>query len=160
MSLAAEVCPPAGAALPAAAWPLAAGGLLLAGSAAIALARRRLDRFVRQRGLRALVVLAMLLVAAATTLDLVGHTTGDLAPRAEAWSASVAALLAWQGLHAPLMLLCGGLLVARSWCGHLQPEARARLDNVALLWHYTTVQGLLAMGMVYGLPGWIQAATG
>ena len=160
VSLAADVCPPAGAALPAAAWPLSAAGLLLAGSAAIVLARRRLDQSARQRGLRTLVVLAMLLVAAAYGLDLAGHGAAGLAPKAEAWSASVAALLAWQGLHVPLMVLCGGLLLARSYCGHLRREARATLDNVALLWHYTTVQGLLAMGFVHWLPGWLQAATG
>ena len=40
----------------------------------------------------------------------------------------------------------------RRWTGRLQPRARASLDNTALLWHYTTAQGLAAMGTVYLMP--------
>ena len=149
VSMAADVCPPPGASLPALAWPATSALLLLAGSAALAWARRRLDRFPSQHGLRALVVLAMLLAVGGTAVDIAGHA--GLAPTAEAWSASVAALLAWQGLHACLLVLCGGYLLARSWRQHLRRDARATLDNVALLWHYATVQSLLAMGLVQGL---------
>ena len=150
VSMAADVCPPPGASLPALAWPGASALLLLAGSAAIALARRRLDRFPSQHGLRALVALAVLLALGGTATDFAGHA--GLAPTAQAWSASVAALLAWQGFHAGLLVLCGGYLLARSWRQHLRRNARSTLDNVTLLWHYATVQSLLAMGIVQVLP--------
>jgi cytochrome c oxidase subunit I+III len=155
VSMAADVCPPPGAALPGAHWPLAAALALLAGSAAIAWSRRRLDRLPSQRGLRALVIAAMLLATAGTGLDLAGHVLAGLAPTAQAWSASVAALLAWQALHLVIVLLCGATLLARSWCGRLRRDARATIDNVALLWHYATVQGLAAMALVRWLPQWM-----
>ena len=34
-------------------------------------------------------------------------------------------------------------------------NARATLDNSALLWHYVTVQGVLALLLVRGLPQWL-----
>jgi cytochrome c oxidase subunit I+III len=67
----------------------------------------------------------------------------------------VAALLGWQGLHAFVLLLMGGYVVARSFAGALRPDARATLDNTALMWHYTTVQGLAGMALVRLLPQWM-----
>lgn len=64
----------------------------------------------------------------------------------------MAALLAWQGLHAVVLIVMGGYVLARSWSGRLLPEARATLDNTALMWHYTTAQGLAAAVLVQGLP--------
>jgi cytochrome c oxidase subunit I+III len=46
----------------------------------------------------------------------------------------------------------GGYVLARSWSGKLAPQARTTLDNTALLWHYTTAQGLVAAALVQGLP--------
>jgi cytochrome c oxidase subunit I+III len=43
-------------------------------------------------------------------------------------------------------------VLARSWAAKLAPQARATLDNTAVLWHYTTVQGLAAAALVQGLP--------
>ena len=73
-----------------------------------------------------------------------------LAPTA--WSASVAALLAWQGFHVLICALGAATLLARSRTGLLQRGARSTLDNTALLWHYANVQGLVAIGLVRGLP--------
>jgi len=64
----------------------------------------------------------------------------------------VAALLAWQGFHAAVLLLMGLYVCARSWRGRLLPEARASLDNTALLWHYVTAQGLAGMGIIHLMP--------
>jgi len=58
---------------------------------------------------------------------------------------TVAAMLAWQGLHVGVVLLMGGYVLARSLRGRLRMDARAALDNTALMWHYVTVQGLAAI---------------
>jgi cytochrome c oxidase subunit I+III len=154
VSMAAEVCPPPGAALPPAWRALASGTLLLAGSLALMRAARRLHDADprRQRGLRRAVLAAMLCAAASFGLDLHGHGQAGLDPNAQAWSASVAMLLAYQGLHIALLMLMGGYLLVRSWAGRLQPRARATLDNTSPLWHGTTVQGCIALLLVQGLP--------
>jgi cytochrome c oxidase subunit I+III len=146
-----DVCPPAGAALPAARWMLASCGLLLLGSASVLWAQRRLGMRSQAR-LGIVVLLAIASVGAAFVLSWAGHAEAGLSPRAQAWSATVAALVAWQGLHALVLVLMGGYVLARSWSGKLAPKARATLDNTALLWHYATVQGLVAAALVQGLP--------
>jgi cytochrome c oxidase subunit I+III len=61
-------------------------------------------------------------------------------------------LQSWQGLHAAVLMVMGGYVLARSWSGRLAPGARATLDNTGLLWHYVTVQGLAAAALVQSLP--------
>ena len=153
VSMASSVCPPPGAALPALHWPLAAAGCLVAGSVGIWWAGTLLRR--RPAGLCFLVALAMLCMAAGVGLDMAGQIDAGLNPRAEAWSASVAALLFWQGFHALVLLLMGGYVLARSWTGRLRADARATFDNTAVLWHYVTVQGCLMLLTVQGLPAWL-----
>ncbi|WP_143684876.1 cytochrome c oxidase subunit I [Variovorax sp. KK3] len=154
VSMAADVCPPPGAALPPVQRALASGALLLAGSLALGLAARRLREAdaTRQRGLRALVVVAMLCALAGFGIDLDGHRQAGLNPSAEGWSASVALLLAYQGFHMVVLMLMGSYLLVRSWTGRLQPSARATLDNTAPMWHGTTAQGLIALLLVQALP--------
>jgi cytochrome c oxidase subunit I+III len=151
VSMALDVCPPAGAALPAPHWPLAWSLLLLAGSALVAWARRRVVRS-RQGGLRVAMLVAMLCVAAATGLDLASQVQAGLSPRATAWGATVSALLAWQVFHAALLMLVGAYVVARSWRRKLLPRTRASMDNSALLWHYVTAQGLAGALLLQLLP--------
>ena len=57
-------------------------------------------------------------------------------------------MLGWQGLHAAVVLAMGAYVVARSVTGRLRPDARATLDNTALMAYYVTAQGLLAIGLV------------
>ena len=155
VSMASDVCPPAGAALPAAPWPWAVSALLLAGSALVAYARRRLDAARGQRLVRGLVILGMLCMAGSLAAMLAGHRLAGLDPTAQAWSATVSALLFYQAFHAVVLLLMGGYVCVRSWSGKLRPAARATLDNTALLWHCVTVQGLVATGLVHLLPLWL-----
>jgi cytochrome c oxidase subunit I+III len=153
VSMALDVCPPPGATLPAAGagWSAA---LLAASSALMAWAVRRLGRG-GQGPLRLAVLLALLASVGAFAIDLGAHLQAGLSPSHEAWSATVAALLAWQGLHAVVLLFMGGYVLARSFAGALRADARATLDNTALMWHYVSVQGLAAMALVRMLPQWM-----
>ena len=148
VAMAAEVCPPPGASLPAWGWPLASAALLLTGSVAIFWAQKMPGR----AGVWVLVLTALVCLVSAAGLDGWGHRLTGLQPTANAWSATVAAMQAWQGFHVVVLVLMGLYVCARRWTGRLLPEARASLDNTALLWHYTTVQGLAGMGIVYLMP--------
>lgn len=156
VAMALDVCPPPGARLPqGGAW---SAGLLLLASACMAWAVRSLGR-AHPKGGQGLLRVAVLVATAAAigsfALDLSSHLQAGLAPSDTAWGATVAALLAWQGFHAAVLLLMGGYLLVRSLAGALRADARASLDNCALMWHYVTVQGLVAMGLVRWLPQWM-----
>lgn len=154
LSMASDVCPPPGAALPPLRWPLGAALLLAAGSAAMALAARRLHAADarRQRRLRMLAALAMACAAGAAALDIGGHQLAGLDPRAQGWSASVGMLLGYQAFHIAVLMLMGGYVLVRSWSGRLQPAARATIDNTALMWHCVTAQGIVGALAVQGVP--------
>ncbi|MES2785183.1 MAG: cbb3-type cytochrome c oxidase subunit I [Pseudomonadota bacterium] len=152
VSMALDVCPPPGAALP-------PGGiwtavLLAAGSASMALAVRQL-RGERQAWLRILLVIAMMASVGGIAWDLIAHRQAGLTPRDNAWSATVAALLAWQVFHALVLLVMGAFTLVRSLAGCLRTDARATLDNTALMWHYVTIQGTTAVFLVRWLPQWM-----
>ncbi|MCC2973224.1 cytochrome c oxidase subunit I [Massilia sp. IC2-476] len=142
------VCPPPGAALPELPWQLASGGLLLASSVLMLLAVRALGK----RRLPWLVLMALGCMAASFLLDLRGHQSAGLDPSASAWGAAIGGLLGYQGLHVVVLAIAGPYLVLRAWRGHLGEHSRATLDNVALLWHYTTLQGIAGMALVRILP--------
>jgi len=148
-----DICPPPGAALPAVAWPWASAGLLALGAMLLAWAPRRLA--TRQWALRIAVASAMACVAGAFALDLGGHLAAGLAPRATAWGATIAALLAWQGALVVVALAMGAYVLARSWQGLLTPRSRATLDNTVLQFLYTALQGMALSLLVQGLPQWL-----
>ena len=64
----------------------------------------------------------------------------------------LAALLGWQGLHAAILLVMGLYVAVRAASGRLRPDARATIDNTAVMWHYVTAQGVLGMLLVRLLP--------
>jgi len=101
-----------------------------------------------------LVLAALACMVAAFAFDLHGQRLAGLDPTANAWSAGVAALLAYQGLHVAALVLIGAYLCARAWCGHLTPRSRATMDNTALIWYYTSLQGIAAAVAVYLVP-WV-----
>jgi cytochrome c oxidase subunit I+III len=105
--------------------------------------------------LRLAVLLALACSMAGFVFDWAAHHEAGLAPTQNAWSATVAALLAWQGLHVGVLLVMGGYLLARSLAGRLRADARATLDNSALFWHYAVAQGLATIGLVRLLPEWL-----
>jgi len=152
VSLQAAVCPPPGARLPdgAALWGAAAAAL--AGSGAMAFAQRASARGMRVAWLVGALAIATLAGAGAFVWMLRAFGAAGLNPSAEAWSATVAALLGLQGVHALALLLIGGYLIARALAGLVRPQARASIDCCALLWHWSTLQAWLLMAAVMGLP--------
>jgi cytochrome c oxidase subunit I+III len=151
VSMKLDVCPPPGAQLPAhGLWPAL---LLVAASALMAWAVRHVGK-PGQALLRIAVALATAGSMGAFALELALHLQAGLAPTHTAWGATIAAILAWQGFHALVLLLMGGYVVARSFAGALRPDARATLDNSALFWHYVTAQGVAGIVLVRWLPQW------
>lgn len=160
VSIAADVCPPPGAALPPMRWSLGAGLRFVEGSVLMAVAARRLRsaRLESQRGLRLLVVLALLCTTGALPAAVGGHARAGLDPTSTAWSATVGVLLGYGLFHGVLLALMGGDTMVRSWSGHLQPEARATLDNTVLMWHCVTAQRLIGLVVVQAMPILTQGA--
>jgi cytochrome c oxidase subunit I+III len=95
---------------------------------------------------------ALLCACAAMAANAAGHAAAGLQPAADAWSATVAALLGYQLLHAVLLVVLSGYLAARLAAGLVTPRSRATLDHTALLWHYAAAQGIVIALVVQGLP--------
>ena len=151
VSMAAAVCPPPGASLPEWFWPMGSAALLVAGSVLVA-ASQALHARGQKFGVWLALLLGLVCLCGAFEFELHGHQLASLDPRATAWSATVAAMLAWQGFHVAVLLIMGLYVCARVWTGKLLPNARASLHNTALLWHYVTVQGIVGMGVIYLMP--------
>ncbi|MBC7501026.1 MAG: cytochrome c oxidase subunit I [Herminiimonas sp.] len=153
-----DICPPAGAALPSPLWTWLSCALLASGSACMLLARRRMDHAPEssQRLLRLAIMAALACMVGAFAADFHGHSQAGLDPVAQAWSATVGALIGYQGLHIVTLALIAAYLCARSWCGHLTTSSRATLDNTVLIWHYTTLQGLAAAFAINVVPLWMK----
>jgi cytochrome c oxidase subunit I+III len=80
------------------------------------------------------------------------HGAAGLAPVRDAWSATVATLVAWQVFHAVVLVLMAGYAIARIAAGHVGPRSRATIDNVGLYWLGTMLQGALGVALVQLLP--------
>ncbi|WP_020651912.1 cytochrome c oxidase subunit I [Massilia niastensis] len=147
LSMRLEICPPPGAALPPAMWQWLSAGLLAAGSALIWVAGR-----MDWRRLPWLALLALGCAAASFLCDLHGQQLARLDPTANAWSAAIGTIVGYQGLHIVLLAILAPYLALRVWRGHLTPGSRATLDNIALVWHYVTLQGIAGMLAIRILP--------
>ena len=152
ISMRLTICPPPGEALAAPLWPMLSTLLLLAGSALMLLARRAIGK----ERLPLLVLASLACAIAAFGVDFAGHRLAGLDPTAHAWGASIATLLAYQGLHIVVLAICAIYLCARAWAGHVRHDSRSTLDNTALIWHYTTLQGLAAAVAIHAVP-WLMA---
>jgi cytochrome c oxidase subunit I+III len=152
ISMQLDVCPPPGASVPhgAVAGGVALLWLLSAGVIATLLRPRSLQRPAAR------IVAAWLAAALAWALQGWGLAEAGLAPRADAWSATVATLFAWQGLHLVVVTLMAAYLLARRRAGlYDDTVGRASGDNVALYWLAAAAQGVLAVAIVQWLPGWL-----
>ena len=158
VSLAATVCPPPGSRLPDLGWDVAGAGLSLASAGVVEWLRRR-RRF--GAGWRCALLVAATLFAAGLAgagwaANFAGHAQAGLAPTLNAWSASIGALVGYQGLHAVLLGVMAVFLAARLATGLLRPQTRATLDNTALWWHATVFQALAASLLVQVLPALVR----
>jgi cytochrome c oxidase subunit I+III len=154
VAMQAAQCPPPGAALPEADGSLLAVLLYVAAGAAMGAAVRVHRRGHRVAWLRAALVLALTALAGGFAAQWWGLMAAGLDPRAQAWSATVAALLGLQGLHVLLLGVMGAYVLARSVAGLLHARASA-LDVTALLWYCICAQGVVLAGVVNLLPGWL-----
>jgi hypothetical protein len=80
---------------------------------------------------------------AAAALGLLAHE--GLRPRADAWSATLAALWSYQALHAMLLLAMLAFVIARAASGLLRAETRSSLDVTALMAHGTAAQAVVTL---------------
>ncbi|WP_342116846.1 cbb3-type cytochrome c oxidase subunit I [Pseudoduganella sp. OTU4001] len=133
-----EICPPPGARLPEPPWPWLGAGLLAASSILAWRGGRRPSQCWP-------LLVAGVLLAAAFAVDWGAHIAAGLAPRRDAWSAAVAALLAYQGLHAVTMAAAAIYVASR---GKLRAASRATLDNTVMLWHCAVAQALAGLALV------------
>ena len=117
LSMELAVCPPPGSSLPGAAWTWASSALWLAAAGLMAAACRpeRLAEGAGQRGLRWLAMGALACALAAMGCDIAGQSLAGLSPKRDAWSASVAVMTAYQGLHVVLLALALPYLCAVSY---------------------------------------------
>jgi len=151
LSMRLTVCPPPGAALPspgalgAAVAAFAASAGLLAWSVAGLRARAP----SRWRLLPLLAATATL--AGGCGLLLHAFIGAGLAPRADGWSATIAALLGYLVLHVAVLLLAAGYLAARIGRRLLMPRQRATSDNIALLWWGTCVQAVVVAALPHAV---------
>ena len=144
-----DVCPPPGSRVPDAIWPLLSCSLLLGGSALIEWTRRSDGRSGWHR---VAILVALACVLGAFAGDLRSQFLAGLDPTANAWAATIAAMLSYQGLHAVVLTILAFYLAARSWTGRLTTVNRATLDNCALVWHYATLQGVCIAVVLQMLP--------
>jgi cytochrome c oxidase subunit I+III len=146
--------PPQDAVTPGPAWPILAGGLYVAGSLAIALASRRLRGDDRRSptAVAVLLLAAVPMIIAAVSLDLWAQIRVGLRPEAHAYGASVYTIASLQAFFVATAAVMALYTVARWWTGKLDSVRRCTFDNTMLFWHYTTVQGLVGLLVVYGFP--------
>ena len=155
VAMAAAVCPPPGAALPASGLQAAAALLWTLALVVLAVTSRRVQQGGTRAALQRALLLAIGISLAAFGADLLGHTVTGLAPRRDAWSATVAALLAMQGLHVVAIVLFGAFATARAGAGLLLPQHRVALDNLHGWVGASALQAVVAAVVVRGLPGWL-----
>ncbi|MFO1267387.1 MAG: hypothetical protein U1F25_07670 [Rubrivivax sp.] len=149
VSMAAGVCPPPGARLPAAPWPaLAALGYALAIVATAWAAHRPSP--LQRRWLVVRLALPTTLAVAAFGCQWAGHAA--LQPSAEAWSATIAVMLGFEGLCIAALVLMNATLAARAVAGRLHEHTRGALDACALYAFGVLAQGLVLEAAVQVLP--------
>jgi cytochrome c oxidase subunit I+III len=144
---------PQSAALPAWPWPALSALLLLVGSGAVALASRsRLGRIRSRAAFALLIMLGLLALAGALGVEIIGHWSNGLQPSSNAHAAMIGMALFLQAqLVIPVAIIACFVLV-RFFAARLDETRRGSFDNMALLWHYATGQGLLGLMLVHGFP--------
>jgi cytochrome c oxidase subunit I+III len=105
----------------------------------------------RSRAIAALAAAAIVHIAA-LAVTLYGFLSVGLAPQVHAYAALAATLLAYQTLHAVAILATIVFLSARIHAGLLDATHRITYENARLIFHYTVVQGVVAVAVLYVFP--------
>jgi cytochrome c oxidase subunit I+III len=146
--------PPAGQRLPGWAWPAATAGAWAVSSGLILGAGRALAAGAPGR-FRGLLAAGTLAVLTALAVDVAGQHGAGLAPAAHGYGATVAAFLLLQGLFVATLVIMAAYSLVRSWRGLLGATRRVTFDTTWLLWHYTTAQAAVGLGVLHVLPRWL-----
>jgi len=141
--------PPAGAAAPGLAWPVAATAALLAAAGLCVAARRCLRRPALACGVLALAAAASLVAACAWAA---GPWRAGLAPVAHAYGAMVWALVVWVDAHLILGTIMLGYCIARVARRRLTATHDADLANVTLYWAFVAATGLVTFAVLALFP--------
>ena len=145
---------PAPASLPEVRWAVASAALVLSSSAAVVLAGRSLPPTPQGNfwPLRLLMLAAPALMAAGVAVFLQGQLEAGVDPEASSYGAIVFTIISIEGFFAALLALMAFYVIARSLAGKLDATRKATFENTAVLWHYATVQALVAAVVVQGFP--------
>jgi cytochrome c oxidase subunit I+III len=151
VAMRAAVCPPPGTALPGADVMAASVAAFAASAAVMWFAGRRVGQRPAGRWYASGMAAAGALAFAGFWLLLQAHLAAGLAPRAQAWSATLAAMLFYQGFHLAIQGLLGVYLAGRALRGLLGPRRCASHDNGLLLWVGACVQGVAIALLPYAV---------
>jgi cytochrome c oxidase subunit I+III len=143
---------PAQDALPPAQLAWAGAALFLLSSAAVAAARRALERDAGVL-LDAALGIAMLFGLAGFALELYAHRA--LAPTESSYGALVHTFASFNGFGVLAGAILAAYALARRRAGLLDSERRNVFDNARLLWHYVVAQNLGGLALVHGFPRWV-----
>ena len=141
-----EICPPPGASLPDGGWTIATVALLLLGSALVWYGGR-----LKGHGMAWTTLAALACTTGAFLLDVHSWRLVHLDGTRDAWNASISIMLGFQGVMLFVLLLCAPYLCVRAWRGLVKEGNRATRDNIALIWHYVTLQGITLIVVIRGL---------
>lgn len=118
------------------AWAIAVG--------AMALANRSLrSNRTATASLAVLAALVAVLIAFGASLHALLGT--NLRPQMHGYASTAYTMIAWQGLHAVLLMLMAGFTVVRLQLGMVDSVRRNVFDNTRIMWYYCAAQGVIAL---------------
>ncbi|MGD9762358.1 MAG: cytochrome c oxidase subunit I [Candidatus Binatia bacterium] len=139
---------------PLARWALIAAALLALSSGVFVLGRRALARSERRgpAAVRAALLLAVPLLAAAWAADVWSQWQTGLRPTDSSYGAVVYTVIALQAAYVATAILMALYTLARSLFGLLDRRRTVTFENTMLFWHYTVGQGLVGLALTHAIP--------
>lgn len=146
-----ENFPPAGMDGPGVFWPAVAGVAALA-AWVLMLAARRLNAMGSATGLRATIVLSIVLAALGAAALLYAPWVTELDPTLHSYPAIVWVLVLWTALHVALGILMQLYCLARSFAGLLTSRYDIDIHNVVLYWHFAAITVAVTVAVIGFFP--------
>jgi len=146
-----ENFPPAGMDGPGVFWPSVAGIAALA-AWGLMLAARRLNATGSAIGLRATIVLSIVLAAVGAAALLYAPWVTELDPTLHSYPAIVWVLVLWTALHVALGILMQLYCLARSFAGLLTSRYDIDIHNVVLYWHFVAITVAVTVAAIGFFP--------